>query len=164
MNQSNEFWFIGRALYSSLRQRCIMVRAPLFCMARVCDLCWNYINVYHAGSKQYNLTCWHLIPLPSIQIGCMHWQMYIEMESLANGHALKQLVWFYMSKYIEVCSYEHIIHDAIPWYYSNHLAKSPQLSISHKPNHIFIRIIDLKGTKTYTTTALMMGIEGQRSG
>ena len=47
---------------------------------------WNHINVYHAVSKPHNLTCWHLTPLPFIQTGCIYWQMYIEMESLANGH------------------------------------------------------------------------------
>ena len=57
-----------------------------------------------------------------------------------------------------------IIHDAMPWYYSNHLTKSPHLSISHKFNNIFIRINKLKGTKTYTTTALRMVVEGQISG
>ena len=63
-----------------------------------------------------------------------------------------------------LCVPTGIIHDAIPWYYSNHLAKSQHFSISHKLNHIFIRIINLKVTKTYTTTALRMVIEGQWSG
>ena len=114
-------------------------------------------------SKPYNLTYWHLAPLPSIQTGCMHWQMYIEMESLTSGYVLKYWYDFTRSRILR-CVPTGIIHDAIPWYYSNHLAKSPHLSISHKLNHIFIRIINLKGTKTHTATALRKVIEEQRSG
>ena len=76
----------------------------------------------------------------------------------------KKLVWFCTQARILRCVPTGIIHDAIPWYYSNRLVKCPHFSISHKPNHVFISIINLKGTKTYTTTALRMVIEGQRSG
>ena len=125
--------------------------------------CWNHINFHLTVSKPYNLTCWHLTPLPSIRTGCMYWQIHIEIECLANGHVLNKLVWFYTSNNIEVCSYGHnswcntlILQQPF--------SKVSTFSISHKLNHIFIRVINLKGSKTYKTTALRMGIGGQRSG
>ena len=74
----------------------------------------------------------------SIQTGCMYLQMYIEMECLVNGNVLNNGCNFTRVRIFR-CVPMGIIIDAVTCYYSNHIAKTPHFSVSHKFIHILYK-------------------------